>query len=185
MPIPHFTDGYFLPPGVHRCTMEEARARFATGSRSREGAWRRFILCLHRMYDLGLVPDSVLLDGSFVTGRVEAGDVDFAALVPPAVVREARSRATDEYQQQAIAIFLSTTEGPAGSLIRTLFGAHAFLVPDEKSLAIWARFFQRVKVDPTRDPADVLNNPPPAKGILRVELRGGDGGCIEAGSKSD
>ncbi|BAS26379.1 hypothetical protein LIP_0522 [Limnochorda pilosa] len=73
MPVPPFVDGYHLPEGEHPCTLEEARERFAVGSSRREEIWRSFTGLLHRLEQIKLFPEVILLDGSFVTGKSDPG----------------------------------------------------------------------------------------------------------------
>ncbi len=78
--IPPFRPDGYLPDGIHQATEAEVTFRFGTQSRRR----RRLILRLRRWIELGRAVGSrrMLLDGSFVTAKIEPGDVDAVMLVP-------------------------------------------------------------------------------------------------------
>ena len=73
------SDGY-LPDGVHRASESEVMFRFGTSSDRR----RRLALRLRRWIDLSRLVHAkrFLLDGSFVTGKTDPGDVDAVVLLP-------------------------------------------------------------------------------------------------------
>lgn len=93
--IPNFANEYYLPDGEYKCTIEEIEERFLF-SETRQQRWNNFKLMLDRMIELGLKPESLIINGSFVTKREEPGDVDFAALISPETVRDALKSAKDE-----------------------------------------------------------------------------------------
>ncbi|MDQ0046050.1 hypothetical protein J2T18_000322 [Paenibacillus polymyxa] len=174
MSIPDFFDNYHLPDGVHECTIEEIEQRFLFSQKRRE-LWKLFKQMLNRLIGLGLQPSAILIDGSFVTGRSEPGDVDFAALIKPETVMEAM-QTIDDHDKGAIMLFMS----PENQVpLRNLFGAHLLLADNEDSLSSWADFFRTGGVngrlrerDKERDPDWVII--PSAKGILKVYLDGGE-----------
>src|SRR5438132_3001260 len=78
--IPPFRPDGYLPEGVHQATEAEVTFRFGTQSRRR----RRLTLRLRRWVELGRAVGArrLLVDGSFVTAKVEPDDVDAAMLLP-------------------------------------------------------------------------------------------------------
>ncbi len=78
--IPPFRPDGYLPEGVHRCTEAEATFRFGTQSRRR----RRLIVRLRHWIELGRAVGAtrLLVDGSFVTSKLEPNDIDAVMLVP-------------------------------------------------------------------------------------------------------
>lgn len=125
---------------------------------------------------LGIYPDEIIINGSFVTGRESPGDVDSVAIVSPQVVKQALDTA-DDYDRWAIASFArAASNTDIQSVVRIMFGTHIIVVPDESSLRLWCEFYQSGNrqglppPDPARDPSWV--KAPNEKGILRVELRG-------------
>ncbi|MCA1295404.1 hypothetical protein LBW89_20565 [Paenibacillus sp. alder61] len=172
--IPEFCDGYHLPEGIHECTIKDIEHAFLF-TEKRKKLWRMFKGLINRLIDVGLTPKAILIDGSFVTGRKEPGDVDFAAYIPPEVVSEAFTT-LDEHDKQAITLFLNPNNQLA---IRNMFGAHLLLADSEDMLNQWAYFFctggSKGKLrdkDPERDPDWVIV--PRSKGILKVYLDGGE-----------
>lgn len=169
--IPDFVDGYHLPGYEHECTIEEIESKFLNTS-ERVRVWGLFKGLLFRLETLGLTPDVLLIDGSFVTGREAPGDVDFGALIKPDAVRRALSKFTDKHDREAIIHF---GDPSYGEIIRELYGAHMIVVKDNDGLVQASRLFRKGGTyrhlrdpDPVRDPAGVTR--PKQKGILRVTL---------------
>lgn len=170
-PIPEFFDNYHLPCGEHKCTINEIEQRFLTTYR-REVVWQYFDNSLSCLMSLGLFPDILLINGSFVTGRSEPNDVDSALLIKPCVAYLALMT-PDQHDKDAICLFLDPQNERA---IRVFFGAHILIFPDETGLELASKLFQYGKGGQLREP-DPLRDPPwvkkpHSKGILRVE--GGD-----------
>lgn len=167
MTIPDFLDRYHLPPGEHECSIEEVIQRFViTDVRTKR--WSNFISLLTRLCELKLVPESILINGSFVTGRPEPGDVDFAALIPPDTIRQALNT-DDDHDKEGIMLFLH----PDNQIhIRNFFGAHLLVADTLQSLQWWSNLFRFGEngtlrnPDPAKDPSWVSR--PPEKGILKI-----------------
>lgn len=170
MAIPNFIDDYHLPPEIIECTIEEIEQRFVN-NRIREKKWACFKSLLSRLIDLGLKPEKVLINGSFVTGRTEPGDVDFAALILPDTVREAYANATDKHDLEGIKQFMIRTNWLN---IRNIFGAHLLIADSEANLDGYANLFMKGMngklrdPDPEKDPEWVTR--PDVKGILKVNV---------------
>ncbi len=168
--IPEFTDKYHLPDGEHICTIKEVEEKFLF-SEQRKRVWILFKGLLNRLVSLGLCPEIILINGSFVTGRNNPGDVDIAALIPPEKAKKALKSLTDNHDKEAIFMIFNPN---FCNIIRNLFGAHILLSPDEKSLEIYSNFFRKGldgklrEPDPDRDPSWVKR--PKSKGILKVYL---------------
>lgn len=168
MSIPDFFDGYHLPPGEYECTLKDIEQRFLF-SEMRTFRWDKFLILLKRICELKLIPEVVLINGSFVTGRQEPGDVDFAVLIPPETIRTALANAHDDHDENAIKLFLNLQ---AQGLIRDLFGAHMIVVDSEEMLKSAGSIFKRGlngslrERDPIRDPDWITI--PSEKGILKV-----------------
>lgn len=171
MTIPDFIDNYHLPPKILECTLEEVEEKFANINPIRQRKWAQCKGLLERLIDLGLKPEKILINGSFVTGREEPGDVDFAALILPDTVRAAITNATDEHDKAGIKLF---TKRDNGINIRNLFGAHLLIADSEANLDGFANLFMKGmngklrEPDPKRDPEWVIR--PEVKGILKVKI---------------
>lgn len=168
-PIPDFIDNYHLPPGEHRCTIDEIEQVFLF-SQTRREIWRDFRSLLTRILTLNLIPEVILVDGSFVTGRELAGDVDGAILIRPEVYEAAVAIGDPHDIEGAMILFNPLNE----RAVRGLFGCHMLIAPHEQGLEFYSNLFQTGgqygqlrDPDPVRDPAWVTR--PPSKGILRVE----------------
>lgn len=74
MAIPHFNADGLLPPGVHECTLAEAKDRFAFND-TREAIWENLLVALQEMRTATLT-GIVHLDGSYVTDKAIPEDVD-------------------------------------------------------------------------------------------------------------
>lgn len=172
MGIPPFEGKYFLPNGEHKCTLEDIEQTFLT-STQRARVWSLFSALLERLTSLGLQPDSLLIDGSFVTGRESPGDVDACALITPKTAMAALANVTDEYDLNAVRV-LTTPLPQHERIVRTMYGAHLLIARNEAELQKWSKFFRRGKhgklkdPDPTQDPGWVKT--PAAKGILRIDF---------------
>lgn len=169
MPIPDFVDGYHLPPGEHDCTLNEIEQILLTSER-RKKVWKAFLTVIDRLSDLQIKPDYIYINGSFVTGRNEPGDVDFAALIKSGPMSRAL-RDADEHDKAAIKDFCNVNKMEE---IRNYFGAHLIVAKDNTDMNNWAQFFKYGKggslrePDPSKDPSWVKK--PKQKGILKVTL---------------
>lgn len=109
MPIPPFNEHGYLPPGIHRATMEEVEERFG-----RESELRRV-----ELESLGWLVDAarragilrIILNGSFVTDALEPNDVDCALLTPLDFPRD--SEAWNELNKGFPFVEMHILEGPA------------------------------------------------------------------------
>lgn len=167
MTIPNFIDDYHLPPGEHECTMEEISNYFVS-NHVRRKRWDDFVQMLTRISGLKLIPEEILINGSFVTGREEPGDVDFAVLIPPDTVRNAL-KAEDEHDVEGVKLFLHPNNQLA---LRNLFGAHLLVADTKENLNNWSSFFRKGQYGKLREP-DKNKDPdwvtrPDEKGILKV-----------------
>jgi len=77
--IPQFNENGYLPPGIHKTTIEEVVGRFGHGSEERESGAQSLVWLVPMCRRAGIV--RLILNGSFVTDRREPRDVD-CVLVP-------------------------------------------------------------------------------------------------------
>jgi hypothetical protein len=169
MPIPDLIGEpvpYWLPPGMHPCTLVEVEARFVYNEQ-RQKVWRYFMYVLDRIKDLGRRVNEILIDGSFVTGRELPGDVDAACLVPP---DELRALLRDAENARALTFFLSQPR-----LARELLGVHLFVVRSRENLDGFRLTFASGPggaglrpPDPAKDPPGLVV--PEEKGVLAVDF---------------
>lgn len=148
MPIPDLNDAGLLPEGIHDCTLAEIGARFgrfqSSDRRVRLFGQLRVLVDEERRAGVAV---ALIVDGSFVTGKPEPGDIDLVIVLP-----EGYNFAAE------LPPFIYQAVSKAGLQRRYRFDV--FIV-DEHSLEYQRRvdFFQQVRDEPAR-----------RKGILRVEL---------------
>ncbi len=86
--LPLFDDFGNLPPGIHRCAVAELAARFGSGSEEREAEISELLHFIESARAAGV--RRVLVNGSFVTGKLAPNDVDVVFLPGPAYFRQAQ-----------------------------------------------------------------------------------------------
>lgn len=79
--IPPLNEHGYLPPGVHRTTLDEVIARFGVGNDQRVAQGQSLIWLVPLCRAAGIV--KLLINGSFVTDRGEPNDVDCILLQGP------------------------------------------------------------------------------------------------------
>jgi len=77
--IPAFNDEGYLPPGLHRATVEEIRARFGRESELRRVQMESLRWMVELARRAGV--QRIVVNGSFVTDKLEPNDVDCVLLV--------------------------------------------------------------------------------------------------------
>ena len=78
MPIPASNEHGYLPPGIHRATMEEVEDRFGRETEVRHAAMESLRWLVDASKRAGIL--RVVINGSFVTDVIEPNDVDCALL---------------------------------------------------------------------------------------------------------
>jgi len=89
--IPPCNDDGYLPPGIHPATLEEIAARFGQESDLRQVQMQslRWLVDLARRAGV----QRIVVNGSFVTDKLEPNDVDCVLLIGPGFPREAAAEA--------------------------------------------------------------------------------------------
>ncbi len=89
--IPAFSDEGYLPAGLHRATVEEIHARFGQESELRRVQWEslRWLVELARRAGVR----RIVVNGSFVTDKLEPNDVDCVLLVEAGFPRDQAAEA--------------------------------------------------------------------------------------------
>jgi hypothetical protein len=77
--IPPFIDLGYLPPGVHLASLDEIEARFGRSSEIRQVQMESIRWMVDLATRAGV--QRIILNGSFVTDRIEPNDVDCVALI--------------------------------------------------------------------------------------------------------
>ncbi len=89
--IPEFNDDGYLPPGIHRATLEEIALRFGQETELRQVQMESLRLLVDLARRAGV--QRLVVNGSFVTDKVEPNDVDCVLLIGPDFPREASAQA--------------------------------------------------------------------------------------------
>lgn len=92
--LPPFDDVGNLPPGIHACSLVELIARFGIGSEERKAEISELTQFIEAAKTAGV--RRLLVNGSFVTGKLAPNDVDVVFLPGPDYPREG-PRLDDEY----------------------------------------------------------------------------------------
>jgi len=89
--IPRFNDDGYLPPGIHPATLDEIAERFGRESELRQVQLQslRWLVELARRAGV----QRIVVNGSFVTEKLEPNDVDCVLLVGPGFPADAAAEA--------------------------------------------------------------------------------------------
>ena len=77
--IPPFNDDGYLPPGLHPATLEEIAARFGQESELRQVQMESLNWLVGLAWRAGVL--KIVVNGSFVTDKLEPNDVDCILLI--------------------------------------------------------------------------------------------------------
>ena len=79
--IPDFDDNGYLPSGIHPATLEEIAARFGQESKLRQVQMQSLRWLVDLAARVGAL--RIVVNGSFVTDKLEPNDVDCVLLIGP------------------------------------------------------------------------------------------------------
>ena len=85
--LPPLDENGYLPPGIHRCQVDEIVDRFGTGSPEREVETQELLDFIEWARRAGI--RRVVVNGSFVTAKTSPNDVDIVVLPAADYPREA------------------------------------------------------------------------------------------------
>lgn len=92
--LPPFDDFGNLPSGIHTCSLVELIARFGMGSEEREAEINELVQFIAAAKAAGV--RRLLVNGSFVTGKLSPNDVDIVFLPGPDYPRQGQKLDGDE-----------------------------------------------------------------------------------------
>jgi hypothetical protein len=92
--LPPFDDFGNLPLGIHRCPIEELVSRFGSGSEERETEINELQNFISAAQKVGI--RRLMVNGSFVTGKLAPNDVDVVILPDPDFPEQNRELENDE-----------------------------------------------------------------------------------------
>ena len=79
--LPPFDEHGHLPPGIHRCTVDDLVERFGTGSEERVVETKELLRFIDAARAAGV--SRLLVNGSYTTGKLIPNDVDGVFLPAP------------------------------------------------------------------------------------------------------
>jgi hypothetical protein len=79
--LPDFDENGYLPPGIHRCSIQEVAARFGRGSPERKVETQELVEFVEWAVRAGV--RRLLVNGSYVTAAAAPNDVDIVILPGP------------------------------------------------------------------------------------------------------
>jgi len=121
-----FNEHGYLPPGVHRATLDEIEARFGSLTPER----RELMQSLRWLVDMVRRDDvlRLIVNGSFVTTETNPGDVDCVALIGPGFGLHGID--PDEWREPLPFVHLELADAIIfQDYVDRIFGADAFLIP--------------------------------------------------------
>jgi len=89
--IPALNDDGYLPPGIYAATLAEITVRFGRESELRRVQMESLRWLVERAWRAGV--QRVVVNGSFVTDKLEPNDVDCVLLIGPDFPRDAEAEA--------------------------------------------------------------------------------------------
>ena len=92
--LPPFDEHGNLPAGIHLCATEELTVRFGSGSEERETEMSELLLFIETARKAGV--RRLMVNGSFVTGKLAPNDVDVVFLPGPGYPRQGPKLDSDE-----------------------------------------------------------------------------------------
>lgn len=84
--LPYFHDDGYLPPGIHLATLEEIASRFGQESELRQAQMQSLRWLVEWALRAGV--QRIVVNGSFVTDKLEPNDVDCVLLVEAGFPRD-------------------------------------------------------------------------------------------------
>jgi hypothetical protein len=114
--LPHFDENGYLPPGLHRCTLEEMVARFGLGSPERETETEELIELVRWARGAGI--KRLVLAGSYVTIKESPNDVDLVILPGQGYPRQTGSVQTLVEQRPFLHVIVAADEADLDWWIR-------------------------------------------------------------------
>lgn len=146
--IPAFDPDGWLPTGLHRCTLDEARERLGRfqGSDRRIVLFRRLESYVDALRETSMVA-WIAVDGSFVSTRPAPGDIDLVIVLRQGLALPSSLR---PFEYEAL----------SRRRVGKSYGFDILIAPDgTEALARHLAFF-----------AGTRDNPARSKGLLRIDL---------------
>lgn len=118
--LPPFDDVGNLPPGIHPCTVAELVERFGSGSEERETEISELLHFIEAAKAAGV--RRLLVNGSFVTGKLAPNDVDIVFLPGPDYPRQGPRLDSDELVWPFLQIIVAADDADLEAWATRQFG---------------------------------------------------------------
>lgn len=125
--LPPFDEHGNLPPGIHRCTIDEVVQRFGGGSPEREVETQEFLKFVEWARRAGVL--RLIVNGSFVTAKVSPNDVDLIVLPGPDYPRDQPPARDDEILWPFLQILVAADDADLEAWALQDFGTDRNLRP--------------------------------------------------------
>lgn len=128
MPLPEFRDDGWLPTGHHRAEWNEIAVRFGGKPGSHRADLTAKLLELYQALQAASVSGTILLDGSYISEKIEPGDFDILVIGPADL--QARKDAEPNLaslldagaaEAQGYSLFFVTEASPMRKIISTIW----------------------------------------------------------------
>jgi hypothetical protein len=117
--LPPFDDFGNLPSGIHPCSVAELAVRFGSGSEEREAQISELLRFVEAAKAAGI--RRLLVNGSFVTGKLCPNDVDLVILPGPGYPRQGRRLDSDELVWPFLQVIVAADDGDFEAWASRLF----------------------------------------------------------------
>lgn len=119
--LPAFDDNGHLPPGIHRCTIEELARRFGGDSEERATEMKELLQFIEAAKAAGV--RRLMVNGSFVTGKLAPNDVDVVILPGPGYPGRGPKLESDELLWPFLQILVAADDADFESWATGLFAS--------------------------------------------------------------
>jgi uncharacterized protein DUF6932 len=118
--LPPFDEVGNLPPGIHPCSVVELVERFGSGSEEREAEISELLHFIEAAKAAGV--RRILVNGSFVTGKLAPNDVDVVFLPGPGYPRQNPKLESDELVWPFLQIIVAADDADLEAWAIGVFG---------------------------------------------------------------
>ena len=118
--LPDFDENGNLPPGIHPCDTNELIARFGSGSPEREVEMKELLDFIQWAQAADV--QRLVVNGSFVTDKIEPNDVDIVILPGPGYPRNELSYLDQELRWPFLQVFTAADEHDLETWVSQDFG---------------------------------------------------------------
>lgn len=122
--IPGFNEDGYLPPGIHKCMLEELLSRFGHGGEEREACGQSLQWLMPMCRRAGIA--RLLIAGSFVTDRQVPGDVDCVLLPGDSFVADSDATLALRIGLPYLSLHIAETSTELDFFINRLFASDRF-----------------------------------------------------------